>query len=105
MTIRSKNKLKESEIRKLFDAIAKEKGEGDVDTDIPGSRKAFANAIQRKRPNWGNVLMVWYKEMKAILNNNTSKTKNREIFHTLLGLMEVETAVYDKRMDIATPCN
>jgi hypothetical protein len=47
--------LKESEIRDLFDAIAKDKGQSDVDTDIPDSQETFAKAIQRERRNWGNA--------------------------------------------------
>jgi hypothetical protein len=53
MSIRSQ--LKESEIRDLFDAISKDKGEGDIDTDIPDSHETFAKAIQRERQNWGNA--------------------------------------------------
>jgi predicted hydrocarbon binding protein len=56
VTMRSGNKFKESEIRELFDAIAKDKGECDIDTDIPDSPESFAKAIQRERRNWGNAL-------------------------------------------------
>jgi len=48
--------LKESDIRELFDAIAKDKGQGDFDADIPDSQETFAKAIQRERHNWGNAL-------------------------------------------------
>ena len=43
--------LKESEIRDLFDAIAKDKGRDDIDTDIPESPETFAKAIQREQQN------------------------------------------------------
>jgi hypothetical protein len=47
--------LKENEIRDLFDSIAKDKGQGDIDADIPDSQETFAKAIQRERRNWGNA--------------------------------------------------
>ena len=47
--------LKESEIRDLFDAIAKDKGKGDIDEDIPDSPESFGKAIQRERRNWENA--------------------------------------------------
>ena len=49
------NKLKESEIRNLFDAIVKDKNKGDIDTDIPESPESFAKAIQRERRMWENA--------------------------------------------------
>lgn len=49
-------KFREREIRELFDAIAKDKGESDIDTDIPDSPESFAKAIQRERQNWRNAL-------------------------------------------------
>jgi len=55
VTMRFGNKFKESEIRDLFDAIVKDKGEGDIDTDIPDSPESFAKAIQRERRNWENA--------------------------------------------------
>jgi hypothetical protein len=48
--------LKENEIRDLFDAIARDKGQGDIDADIPDSQETFAKAIQRERYNWSNAL-------------------------------------------------
>ena len=47
--------LKENEIRDLFDAIEKDKDQGDIDTDIPDSQETFTKAIQRERHNWGNA--------------------------------------------------
>jgi len=44
------------EIRDLFDAIARDKGAGDIDTDIPEGQEAFVKAIQRERRNWDNAL-------------------------------------------------
>ena len=48
-------RLNEREIREYFDQIAKLKGNGDIDTDIPESSDAFAKAIQRERRNWENT--------------------------------------------------
>jgi hypothetical protein len=42
----------EPEIRALFDAIAKDRGHGLRDTDLPESPEAFAKSIQRYRPFW-----------------------------------------------------
>ena len=43
-----------------------------------------------------------FKIDKDTIKNNTTKEYSHDnIFHTLLGLMEVETEVYDERMDIA----
>lgn len=49
-------RLKEPEIRSLFDAIAKDTGIGDIDTDIPDSPEAFSQAILRERKFWFPVL-------------------------------------------------
>ena len=45
-------KLKEPEIRKLFDAVAHDMGKGDIDTDLPESPEAFAKTLQRERGFW-----------------------------------------------------
>jgi len=45
-------KLKEPEIKALFDAVAHDMGKGDIDTDLPESPEAFAKAIQRERSFW-----------------------------------------------------
>ena len=49
--------LKESEIRALFDAIAKDKSKGDIiiDEDIPDRPEAFYKAIKRERRKWENA--------------------------------------------------
>jgi hypothetical protein len=48
--------LNESDIRDLFDAIAKDnRGEYEIDTDLPPSPEAFYKAIQRERQIWVNV--------------------------------------------------
>jgi hypothetical protein len=49
-------RLKEPEIRSLFDAISKDTGAGDIDTDIPDSAEAFSQAIFRERKFWLPVL-------------------------------------------------
>jgi len=49
-------RLNESEIRKYFDEVAKSKGKGYIDVDIPDSPESFAKAIQRERRNWENAL-------------------------------------------------
>jgi hypothetical protein len=45
-------RFKEPEIRGLFDAVAKDRGDGLRDTDLPESSEAFSKAIQRYRPFW-----------------------------------------------------
>lgn len=46
------HKLKEPEIRSLFDAVARDTGKGDIDTDLPEGQWAFAKAIRRQRAFW-----------------------------------------------------
>jgi hypothetical protein len=41
-----------------IDDWSKDKGEGDIDTDIPESPEVFAKAIQRERRNWENAFKV-----------------------------------------------
>jgi len=48
-------RLSEPEIRSLFDAVSKDTGKGDIDTDIPDSPEAFAKAIQRERQFWSII--------------------------------------------------
>jgi len=50
------NQLNEREIRDLFDAIAKDKGEDEIDIDLPPSHETFYKAIQRERQSWANAL-------------------------------------------------
>ena len=45
-------KLTEPDIRTLFDAIARDQGLGDIDTDLPESPHAFYMAIKRELPFW-----------------------------------------------------
>lgn len=49
-------KLEEPEIRALFDAVAKDQGHGEIDTDLPESPHAFYMAIQRELPFWEQAL-------------------------------------------------
>lgn len=44
--------LNEPDIRELFDAVTRDCGRGDIDTDLPESPEAFAKAIQRERKIW-----------------------------------------------------
>jgi hypothetical protein len=50
-----KFRLKEPEIRDLFDAVAKDSGKGDIDTDLPESPESFVKAIQRERKFWSFI--------------------------------------------------
>lgn len=50
------HKLEEPEIRALFDAVAKDQGLGDIDTDIPDGSEAFSRAIRRELPSWRKTL-------------------------------------------------
>jgi hypothetical protein len=45
-------RLTEPEIRSLFDAIARDEGKGEIDTDLPESPEAFSRAIHREIPFW-----------------------------------------------------
>lgn len=49
-------RINEREIRHCFDEIAKQKGNGDIDVDIPESPEAFAKAIQRERKELEDLL-------------------------------------------------
>jgi hypothetical protein len=44
--------LTELQIRELFDAVVREAGEGEIDTDLPESLEAFCKAIKRERRFW-----------------------------------------------------
>jgi hypothetical protein len=50
------SKFNEPVIRELFDAIAKDKGVGNIDTDLPDAPETFAKGIQRERCNWRDFL-------------------------------------------------
>ena len=54
-TMKAGRYLKESELRDLFYAIVRDKGQSDIDTDIPARPESFAKAIQRERRNWKNA--------------------------------------------------
>ena len=43
-----KFRLREPDIRALFDAVAKDSGKGDIDTYLPDSPESFVKAIQRE---------------------------------------------------------
>jgi len=46
-----------------------------------------------------------FQTQKKWLKNRTGQEYSHEnLFHTLLGLMEVDTAVYDKKKDILNQC-
>lgn len=48
--------LTEPEIRALFDALAKDRGHGDIDSDIPDSPDAFSKALRRDKPFWREAI-------------------------------------------------
>ena len=50
-----KFRLKEPDIRALFDAVAKDYGKGDIDIDLPDSPETFGKAIQRERKFWSFI--------------------------------------------------
>jgi len=47
-----RRRLTEPEIRKLFHAVARDMGKGNIDRDLPQSPEAFAKAILRERNFW-----------------------------------------------------
>ena len=47
------------QIRALFDAIAKDEGKGDIDTDLPESAETFYMAIYREHPFWETALEAY----------------------------------------------
>jgi lipid A ethanolaminephosphotransferase len=56
----------------------------------------------------GSILWMGEKMQKvldkgAIMQNKTKAYSQDNLFHTLLGLFNVKTEVYDKNMDILTP--
>jgi hypothetical protein len=48
-------RLTEPEIRALFDAISRDSGKGDIDTDLPDGSEVFSKAIQRERKFWSII--------------------------------------------------
>ena len=51
-----RQRLNEIEIRECLDQVAKLKGNVEIDTDIPDQPEAFAQAIQRERKNWSDIM-------------------------------------------------
>lgn len=47
-----KQPLTSTEIRDLFDAVAKDAEKRDIDTSLPESQEAYLKVIQRNRPDW-----------------------------------------------------
>ncbi len=57
VTMKAGRKFKESEIKQLFDAIAKDKSKDDIiiDDDMPKLPNTFYKAIERERRKWENA--------------------------------------------------
>lgn len=51
-----KQPLTSTDIRDLFDAVAKDADNRDIDTSLPESQEAYSKAIQRNRPDWTPLL-------------------------------------------------
>lgn len=51
--------LTEPEIRSLFDAWARDNGEGQIDVDLPESSESFYMAIYREVPFWRKTMMAY----------------------------------------------
>jgi len=59
-----KQPLTSTEIRDLFDAIAKDADKRDIDTSLPESQEAYSKVIQRNRPDWHPLLSTGQKKVK-----------------------------------------
>lgn len=59
-----KQSLTSTEIRDLFDAIAKDADKRDIDTSLPESQEAYSKVIQRNRPDWKPLLSTGQKKVK-----------------------------------------
>lgn len=59
-----KQPLTSTEIRDLFDAVAKDAYRRDIDTSLPESQEAYTKVIQRNRPEWKSLLQPGQKKMK-----------------------------------------
>lgn len=53
--------LTEPEIRDLFDAVSRDFGRGEIDTDLPESPEAFSKAFRREKPFWKGAFQVGQK--------------------------------------------
>lgn len=58
--------LTSTDIRKLFDAIAKDTRKQDYDTSLPNSDEAFYKTIQRNREDWKRIIPTGQKKVKVL---------------------------------------
>lgn len=75
---------------------------GENNLYLHGLPYRFAPDMQKRVP-----LIMWFGEnfgyeinFESLKNNTDTEFTHANLFHTMLGLMEVETKVYDKAMDI-----
>ncbi|MCM0082296.1 hypothetical protein L4X63_11915 [Geomonas sp. Red32] len=59
-----KQPLTSTEIRDLFDAVAKDTDKRDIDTSLPESQEAYSKVIQLNRPDWEPMLRPGQKKLK-----------------------------------------
>lgn len=59
-----KQPLTSTEIRDLFDAVAQDTANRDIDTTLPESQEAYLKVIQRNRPDWKPLLQPGQKKVK-----------------------------------------
>lgn len=59
-----KQPLTSIEIRDLFDAVAQDADQEDVDTSLPDSQEAYTKVIQRNRPDWEPLLRTGQIKVK-----------------------------------------
>jgi len=60
---RVKHPLTATEIRDLFDAVAKDADKQDIDTSLPEGQEAYSKAIQRNRLDWQPLMSPGQKKM------------------------------------------
>jgi len=59
-----KQPLTSTEIRDLFDAIAKDADNRNIDTSLPESQEAYSKVIQRNRSDWKPLVSTGQKKVK-----------------------------------------
>lgn len=59
-----KQPLTSTDIRDLFDAVAQDADNQDIDTSLPESQEAYSKVIQRNRPGWKPLLQPGQKKVK-----------------------------------------
>lgn len=59
-----KQPLTSTEIRDLFDAVARDAEKRDIDTSLPESQEAYSKVIQRNRHEWKTLLQTGQKIVK-----------------------------------------